>query len=181
MPDEARRASVAFRRGVPADAPMLADLGRRTFLDQFAVDNDPDDITDYVGSTYGDALQGLELTDPGATYLIAERDAQPVGFALLRVGGAPACVKGVAPVEIKRFYVTREWQGRGIARPMMDACITEARARGGDVLWLTVWEHNPRAMVFYAKCGFADVGMQPFRLGRDLQRDHVMMRPLGAE
>lgn len=181
MPDDSLHASLAFRRGLPADASILADLGRRTFLDQFAADNDPADIAEYVGCTYGEALQAQELADPAAIYLIAERDAQPVGFALMRVGEAPACVKGATPIEIRRFYVTREWQGRGIARPMMDACIAEARGRGGDVLWLAVWEHNPRAMVFYTKCGFMEVGMQPFRLGRDMQRDRVMMRPLGPK
>jgi diamine N-acetyltransferase len=72
----------------------------------------------------------------------------------------------------------REWHGRGVSRPLMDAAIAEARARGGQRIWLGVWEENPRAIAFYRKCGFIEVGTQDFRLGNDLQRDRVMSMEL---
>ena len=56
----------------------------------------------------------------------------------------------------------------------MDAAVEAAAARGARTLWLGVWERNARAIAFYAKCGFADVGAQPFTLGADVQTDRVM-------
>ena len=47
-----------------------------------------------------------------------------------------------------------------------------------DLIWLGVWEQNPRAIAFYTKWGFVEVGAQTFRLGSDLQRDLVMAREL---
>lgn len=50
----------------------------------------------------------------------------------------------------------------------------EARARGHDVLWLGVWDRNERAIAFYARWGFVEVGEMSFLLGSDVQRDHVL-------
>ena len=173
--------SVRIRRGEPDDAAMLAALGRRTFIDQFAADNDPADVAEYVGRTYDAAVQARQLVDPALTYLVAEVESVPAGYALLRAGEAPASVPSRSPLELMRFYVASEWQGRGVARPMMEACVAEARRRAADVLWLAVWEHNPRAIAFYARCGFTDVGSQPFVLGRDVQTDRVMVRTVGGD
>ncbi|HEX7807692.1 MAG TPA: GNAT family N-acetyltransferase, partial [Thermoanaerobaculia bacterium] len=53
-------------------------------------------------------------------------------------------------------------------------------ARNANVqsVWLGVWEHNPRAIAFYEKCGFRITGKHPFLLGSDLQTDLVMTREL---
>jgi ribosomal protein S18 acetylase RimI-like enzyme len=41
-------------------------------------------------------------------------------------------------------------------------------------MWLGVWEHNPRAIAFYHKHGFVDVGDHVFLLGEDPQTDIIM-------
>jgi ribosomal protein S18 acetylase RimI-like enzyme len=69
-------------------------------------------------------------------------------------------------------------QGRGVAQELMQAVLAEAQRRRGATLWLAVWERNDRAQAFYRKCGFVDVGSQPFMLGTDRQTDRVMSRPL---
>jgi ribosomal protein S18 acetylase RimI-like enzyme len=61
----------------------------------------------------------------------------------------------------------------------MRACVEQARAWHCDVLWLGVWEHNPRAIAFYEKQGFRKVGRHTFMVGSDVQYDDVMARPLG--
>jgi ribosomal protein S18 acetylase RimI-like enzyme len=53
-----------------------------------------------------------------------------------------------------------------------------ARTAGARHLWLGVWEHNARALRFYAKCGFVDVGSHDFVLGTDRQTDRVMVAPV---
>jgi ribosomal protein S18 acetylase RimI-like enzyme len=83
-------------------------------------------------------------------------------------------VPGNDRLELSRFYVDRPWHGRGVAQALMTATVREAARRGGETLWLGVWERNPRGIAFYRKCGFADVGTQTFVLGSDPQNDRVM-------
>ena len=67
------------------------------------------------------------------------------------------------------------WHGRGLATVLMDEVVSEALARGHRTLWLGVWEHNGRAVAFYRKRGFEDVGSHEFLVGEDRQTDRIMV------
>jgi len=173
-----------IRRGTPADAASLAEFGARTFRETFAADNTVEDMAKHLASAWSPALQDAELRDPRLDTLLAV--APPVnghsgalaGFAQLRAGHAPACVPTRKPIELKRFYVDRPWQGRGLARALMAEVERVARLHDACELWLGVWERNERAQAFYRKCGFDKVGTQIFVVGDDPQTDHVMLRNL---
>ena len=171
--------SVIIRPAVLADAAALAVFGERTFREAFGPDNRPDDVNVYVRATYSAERQGEEIADPDRITFVGESDGALAAFAQLRAnGGVSSCVTGPAPMELLRFYVDRPWQGRGVAHALMDAVVAAARSRGARTLWLGVWERNPRAIAFYGKHGFRDVGCQPFKLGGDDQTDRVMARAL---
>lgn len=169
--------AVVIRRGLPADASALAAFAIRSFRATYATYNSVDDMELYVAGAYGELRQGRELRDLDVTTLLAEVGTELVGFAQLRSGAPPVAVSP-HPLEISRFYVDGAWHGRGIAPQLMNAVLDAARERGADMLWLGVWERNPRARAFYRKSGFVDAGTQTFVLGTDLQVDRVMVRPL---
>ncbi len=171
---------LTVRPGVTADAGPLARFAERTFRAAFAAENRPENLELYLSRVYGDAQQTLELNDPRMVTLILEGDGVLAGFAQLRGGLPPACVAGPSPLELWRFYVDRPWQGTGAAQTLMAAAERAAVERGAATVWLGVWERNGRAQAFYRKCGFVDVGSQPFTLGNDRQTDRVMARELFA-
>src|SRR5437762_14036861 len=100
--------SVVFRRACAPDASALAELGLRTFLETFAAQNRPEDIHAYVTRAYGEEQQRRELEDPSCTVLVGEAQDEAVAYALLRRGLSPTCVISDAPIEISRFYVSKE-------------------------------------------------------------------------
>jgi ribosomal protein S18 acetylase RimI-like enzyme len=171
---------LVIRRATLHDAAALTALGARTFADTFGAANTPEDLRLYLANTYAEPLQQAELTNRDMLTLVVEDGAQPIAFAQIRRGSAPACVALPSPVEIWRFYVDRPWHGRDVAKPLMDATLAAARALGGQSVWLSVWERNPRAIAFYAKHGFADVGCKVFVLGTDHQTDRVMARQIAT-
>lgn len=168
--------SISIRRGAPADAAVLAELAARTFRETFAADNRPEDIALHLARAYGERQQARELADPDIVTLLVEAGDAPAGFAQLRRGDAPSCVAGRDPIELWRFYVAQAWHGRGIAQALMARVEAEVARSGADPLWLGVWERNPRAIAFYRKCGFADVGSHLFVVGSDPQTDRIMVR-----
>ena len=153
---------------------MLADLARATFYDAFAATNDAADMALHLERAYGVPQQHAEIADPRITTLLVEQDRSAIAYAQIRSGHIPECVSGPAPIELWRFYVDRQWHGRGVAPALMDRVKAEARARGAKTLWLGVWERNDRARAFYAKCGFADAGEHIFLFGTDPQTDRIM-------
>jgi len=167
-----------IRRGTAADAPVLASLARDTFFDTFAATNDATDMAIHLEHAYGVTQQTAELNDPDVITLLVDDGGLMVAYAQLRSGHAPDCVHGARPIELWRFYVNRPWHGRGIAQALMTRVTAEAGDTGAQTLWLGVWERNPRARAFYAKCGFTDVGEHVFLFGTDPQTDRVMARLL---
>lgn len=172
---------VTIRFGVPSDASALAELAARTFEETFGADNRPEDMALHLASSYGTAQQREELLDSGITTLLAEVDGTLAGFAQLRHGVTPESVTGEAPLELSRFYVAQQWQGRGVAQALMREVELDARRRGARTLWLGVWERNGRAIAFYSKMGFSDVGSHEFVLGTDAQTDRIMSRALAID
>ena len=160
---------------------MLADLARKIFIDTFGAQNDPADVALHASERYGREIQLGELNDPSLTYLVADVGGKSAGFAMIGEPRSESCAGFDAPVELFRFYVDKEWHGKGIAAPMMEAVYEEARARGGRTICLSVWQHNPRAIRFYEKIGYRIAGTQPYVLGKDVQTDWLMTRevPLG--
>lgn len=166
---------IVIRRAVPGDAEELSGLAARTFRDTFAADNRPEDLAAHLSRAFGPDRQLAEIADPGIRTLVAaDPGGALIAFAQLRTGTPPACVVSEGPIELWRFYVDRDWHGRGLAQRLMQAVLAEAGAAGARSAWLGVWERNPRAASFYRKCGFVDVGAHEFRLGDDVQVDRVM-------
>ncbi len=170
--------SFLIRPASAGDAALLADLGRRTFTETFADSNSAEDLQRFLDETYSEAIQARELAEPGTLYLVAEAEGEAVGFARLRRGEAPACVTGPEPIELQRIYVLRAWLGLKAGHALLQRCLEEGRRMGAKTIWLGVWEHNHRAQAFYRRNGFSEAGDHLFVVGRDAQRDVVMVRSL---
>lgn len=169
-----------IRRSEPSDALRLAELAELTFRNTFEAANTPDDMTLHCATYYSEVIQGREIADPKMATLLCEHEGQLVGFAQLRWGHTPDCLKAERLAEIQRLYVRQAWHGVGIAHDLMAESIALAQAAGADQVWLGVWEHNPRALAFYKKWGFSAVGDHTFVVGTDSQRDIVMSRMVGS-
>lgn len=169
------------RRGIPKDAAALAEFAKRTFVETFGAANRPDDMAAHVASAFGLTQQSRELSDPACITILFSESGRLAAYAQLRQHSPPPCVTGEAPIELWRFYVDRAWHGRGLSHRLMAEAKQAVVERGGKTIWLGVWEHNPRAISFYEKCGFRDVGAVDFWLASDQQTDRIMVSELSTE
>jgi len=172
---------VVTRPARPEDAALLAELGASTFAETFERANTPENFAAYMAAAFGEAIQREELADPDTTVFFAERDADVVGYVMLRERTPPASLGLEDALEIARLYARKRALGSGVGAALMQRAIAEAAGRGKDALWLGVWDRNERALRFYESWGFHRSGTQPFLLGTDLQTDLVMVRRLARE
>jgi diamine N-acetyltransferase len=171
---------IRVRRAGADDSELLAELGAHTFHAAYAENTRPESLAAFIESAFGASHQAAELSEPGVVFFIAEVRGMAVGYVKLQAGVSVPGISAVNPMELGRIYTSPEWYGRGIGTRLMQTCIDEARQNGHDVLWLGVWEHNPRARVFYRKWGFVEVGAHRFFLGDEPQTDILMQRALNA-
>lgn len=170
---------IIFRQAGANDAALLAEIGRCSFEAAFGADNSPEDMAAYLESAFSETIQASELAQAGSLFIIAEtEEGQPVGYSRLLAGSSETCITGQRPVELVRFYMMPDWIGKGTAGLLMQETLKTARGRGYDVVWLGVWQENPRAIKFYQKWGFTIAGTHTFLLGSDPQTDWIMQHIL---
>jgi GNAT superfamily N-acetyltransferase len=122
-----------------------------------------------------------ELQERNSIFLIAEIDGEMAGYAKLVRGNIEPGITAERPIELNRLYSQQKFLGQGVGQALMDACFERAEQGNHDVMWLGVWEYNPRAQRFYEKNGFRMVDKHTFVLGSDPQTDLLMQKELNHE
>lgn len=161
----------------PSEARNFADLCARTFRETYRGLVPKDALDAYISEAFNAARQRRELEDPATTVYLAGSARQPLGYALVRRGSSPEEVTGRSPLELGRLYVDEPARGKGVGGVLFAQVMQEALTAGHDQLWLTVWEHNVRAIEVYTHWGFLDVGAISFDFAGEPQTDRVMARP----
>jgi len=164
--------SIRYRTACPADAAALADLGRRTFTETFGHLYTPENLATFL-KTHSEQGWAEELADPNFIVRVAEAGGRLAAYAKLGPPSLPFEPRGPS-IELRQFYVLEPWHGQGVAQELMDWTIREAKRRGAEDLYLSVFVDNHRARRFYARYGFEFVGLYAFMVGSHADEDHVM-------
>lgn len=173
---------IKIRQATVEDAEMLADLAYKTFWDAFHdhPKNAPEDLADYMRKAFNLEQTERELVEENSIFLIAEIENEPAGYAKIMFGNIEEGITSENPIELNRLYSKQDFLGKGIGAKLMEECFRIANDNNCDVMWLGVWEYNPRARRFYEKYGFREVGKHVFQLGSDAQIDLLMQKELAA-
>lgn len=173
---------LSLRPATSTDLAPLLDLAVRTFVDTFAPFNSAENLSACIAEHYAPERFARDLLDPRARVIVAEaRSGALAAYARMRWGNAPDCVDDREAVEIEKLYVDRPHHRRGVGSMLMRHCLDFARASGRWTVYLSVWEHNQRAIAFYEKWGFVRVGEHLFPVGDDPQIDWWMARAVEPE
>ncbi|HEY4304212.1 MAG TPA: GNAT family N-acetyltransferase [Gemmatimonadaceae bacterium] len=178
--------AIRLRTASVDDAQLLATLGARLFEQTFGSANSPEDMASYLADAFSESRQSTELAEPSWRTWIAEDDSgTAVGYAVLIRGSTIENLRGQQATEIRRIYVDASLHGRSVTpdgrragQVLIERCVDQAREWSTSAIWLAVWEENAKAIRFYEKHGFQQVGVKTFQLGSDIQHDYVMARNL---
>lgn len=163
---------ISYRNATPADAALLSDLGKRTFVETFGHLYSPEDLEIFLENHSVLAWQN-ELADSTIEIHLAFDGDIPAGYAKIGPPSLPFEPVG-RPAELRQIYVLKPWQGAGIAAHFMDWVIARAHARGADSLYLSVFTDNHRARRFYEGYGFEFVQPYAFMVGTHADEDLIL-------
>ena len=168
--------NITYRRGRQDDAEELDRIFDTVFCDTFGHFYRAEDLNEFLKS-FGIEDWKTQLRDPAFAVQIAEADGHAAGFAKIGPLKLPIDIERPA-VLLDQLYVLKEHHGAGIARDLMDWVIEEARGRGAEDIYLTVFIDNHRARRFYDRFGFEPVGRYDFMVGKHVDEDVIMRRAL---
>lgn len=164
--------TLRYRAATPDDAERLVALFHDCFRDTFGQLYDPRDLALFLDEHTPEHWRNQLESDDFAVRL-AEDNGELAGFAKVGPLKLPVEKPGKA-LELRQLYVLGPWQGAGAARELMDWVMAEARRRGAEALYLSVFTENHRARRFYARHGFEDVGPVTFMVGNQADEDIIM-------
>jgi ribosomal protein S18 acetylase RimI-like enzyme len=167
--------SLRIEKVTAADAKLVTELSRKTFYDTFIEHNSEEDMMQFLDTYFIEPNIAEELSRPTNICYVAYDNNEAVGYANLRENNH-AQLKSDSCLEIGRIYVVENTIGKGIGKLLMQQSLNTAIELNKEIIWLGVWEHNPRAIQFYQKWGFEKFGEHKFILGKDVQNDWLMKR-----
>ena len=164
--------TVAYRNAGAGDAAALAALGRATFVETFGHLYSPENLAAFLVNHSEEGWRA-ELSDPAFAVRLAEETGRAVAYAKLGPPSLPFEVRRPC-IELRQFYVFAGWHGRGVGAELMRWALAEARGRGAEELYLSVFVDNRRARRFYQRYGFEVVGTYHFMVGSHADDDLIM-------
>ncbi len=162
---------IGYRDIGPEDAKALAQLHRRSFVETFAHLYRPEDLEAFLEQLSEEGFRA-ELLDGQHQVRFAEAGGEPVAF--VKLGPITLPVRPTRPaLEFRQLYVLKQWQGAGVAQTLSEWAIDQARRRGAEELYLSVFVENHRAKAFYRRYGFTYVGPYKFMVGEQADEDEI--------
>jgi L-amino acid N-acyltransferase YncA len=125
-------------------------------------------------ATFETEVPSWEQWDAAHTVrIVAERDGEVIGFAALSPASTRRCYAGVAENSV---YVSREAQGQGVGRALLEKLIARARRAGIWTIQTSIFPENRASLALHEGCGFRVVGVRERIAKRDgIWRDTVFL------
>jgi Acetyltransferases len=167
---------ISIRQATVNDANLISVLGAVTFYEAYFEQDDPSDLANYIAEAFAPEKIRAEIENPDSTFFIVFLENYAVGYAKLRAGEKHESVESENAVELQRIYLVERVFGKGVGEILLRHCVETARRKGFDTLWLGVWQENRRALKFYAKHGFKQVGTLTFPYGKTVGTNLVLQK-----
>ena len=163
------------RSAGPDDSGALALVGAATFLETYAGLLPAQAMIDHCAANNSpEAFRRLFAAGAQAWLAEASEGGAPLGYAVLTPPDLPAARAG--DIELRRFYALSRCHGTGMGKALLAAA--RAGAAGHERLVLGVFGKNARALDFYGRQGFSEVGTREFNVGGLICQDFVLAFPL---
>lgn len=173
-------AQIALRAAVADDALCLSVLAMQVFLDTYATQGIRPAIAREVLAGYTEAVFARAIGSADERLWVAERAGHLVGFAQVTVGAMHELAPAGAASELLRLYVQEPFTGRHVGSRLLAQAERLAAEAGSQLLWLTPWVHNHRALRFYASRGYLDCGLTWFRSEGESHENRVVAKVVAA-
>uniref|UniRef100_A0A832H4E7 N-acetyltransferase n=1 Tax=Oscillatoriales cyanobacterium SpSt-402 TaxID=2282168 RepID=A0A832H4E7_9CYAN len=168
--------AITLHQATTTDAAVLVELGRRTMRQTYGTAFAIEDIDRVAEQRFNLKRLTDELANPEIRYLLVTANQQPCGYAKLEPTSTPDAITGMHPIQLVHLYVDSQWIGKGIGAKQMQGALEFVTSNGFATCWLQVLESNHRAISFYRRWGFVEVGSDLYPAGETSVPVLLMMR-----
>lgn len=166
----------ALRRAGPGDVPALCGLGAATFTAAFGHLYRAEDLASFLADSHSPAYYEEFIADPETAIWVAEDgEGRLAGYATAGPCGLPVEAMPAGSGELKRLYVSKEAQGSGLGKALLEAALEWLEGRFPHV-YLGVYSENAKAQDLYRRYGFEKVAEYRFMVGNHADHEWIMKK-----
>ena len=156
----------------------LQEVSIQTFTETFKDNNSEKSLNDYLNTAYELTKLEKELENPHSEFYFAYFNNELAGYLKININYAKSEKMGENALEVERIYIKKSFKRRGIGRHLIETAEQLAKKYQKNLMWLGVWEYNPKAIAFYETLGFKVIGAHSFFMGEEEQTDLIMSKQL---
>ncbi len=157
---------ITIRKATESDAKHISSLGKITYMESHGdFFKNKHDLKVYCNETF--SLKKIEksLSNPNNVFWIAFVKEVPVGYAKLKLHSTSDFIDSENICQLQKIYVLKDYISMKIGFRLQNMLLEEAITRKFERIWLSVYHKNYRAVEFYKKNSFYQVGNYIFKIG----------------
>ena len=141
------------------NAEVLALLGRITYIESHGeyIDN-KNDLLKYCNTTFSVSKTKQDLNNSKYLFYIIYVNDLPVGYAKLVLNAIHESVPSQNNCRLERIYILNDFIPLKLGQQLLIFLEEKAKELQLDTMWLSVYIKNNRAIRFYQKNEFKNVG-----------------------
>ena len=141
------------------DTAVLALLGRLTYAESHGhFIADKNNLLKYLDKNFSVSKTEQDIKNPKQFFYIIYVDDLPVGYAKLVVNAKHESIASINNCRLERIYVLNDFIPLKIGQQLLTYVEEQAKALQLDTMWLSVYIKNNRAIKFYERNEFKNVG-----------------------
>ena len=155
----------------------LSILYKTVYIQTYGTEGVSDEFANFIVRQFAvDRLRSILELQPG-NIIVASYKNNLVGVAEIEFNKRCPVGNLVAP-ELNKLYILDWFCGKGIGYNLMRLAEARVRQQGERQMWLWVLETNRRAVDFYHRQGYRDIGKASFQMEVNSYMNDVMIKQL---
>lgn len=160
--------NMQIRIAQPLDAAYIALLGRITFSETFGhLFRNTNELQAYNERTFSVQKIRGGIAKAENIFWLAFVNELPVGYAKLKIDSPSEFIQEDKVAQLQKLYVLKDFLSMKVGKALQSQVIAKAREDDCEVIWLSVLQSNARAIRFYQKNSFQQVGEHSYQIGQE--------------
>lgn len=150
---------IKIKIATKADTEVLALLGRLTWAESHGhYIEDKNDVLKYLNENFSVFKTKQNISNPNQLFYIIYVDDLPVGYAKLVVNASNENITSQNSCQLERIFILNDFIPLKIGQQLLTFVEEQSKKMQLDTMWLTVYIKNNRAIRFYKRNEFKNVG-----------------------
>lgn len=160
-------------------ALTLSVLLKTVYIATYAVDGVTYDFANFIEMKFSEYEIRNKIEKNPENIIVAFHKNNPVGIAIISFERNCPVRKRPLP-ELSKLYILDRFGGQGIGEALLKKVENSIILKGYNELWLEVYLKNTKAISFYEKYGYRQIGTVDFFINSKAYKDAIFRKILSV-